>query len=87
MTHSTVVLKMCYLANRAMFLIFLLFQVTRIDAAEFFCPSGNVTCLIAAMNEANEIPGEHVISLEPGSYILQTVDNVSFGTAHWLTAD
>jgi hypothetical protein len=45
------------------------------DAAEFFCPSGDVTCLIAAINEANGMPGEHVINLEPGRYTLQTVDN------------
>jgi hypothetical protein len=44
-------------------------------AAEFFCYSGNVTCLIAAINEANGMPGEHVINLEPGSYTLQAVDN------------
>lgn len=45
------------------------------DAAEFFCPAGDVTCLIAAINEANVIPGENVINLEPGSYTLQTIDN------------
>ena len=46
-----------------------------VHAAEFFCPSGDVTCLIATINEANGMPGEHVINLEPGSYTLQTVDN------------
>jgi hypothetical protein len=44
-------------------------------SAEFFCSSGNVTCLVAAINEANGIPGEHVINLEPGSYTLQAIDN------------
>jgi hypothetical protein len=45
------------------------------DAAEFFCPSGDVTCLIAAIIEANEMPGEHIINLEPGSYTLQMLHN------------
>jgi hypothetical protein len=48
-------------------------QVT--EAAEFFCFSGDVTCLIAAINNANGMPGAHVINLEPGSYTLQTIDN------------
>jgi hypothetical protein len=74
--NVTVVLKMCYLAKRAVFFICLLTPpITLLDAAEFFCPSGDVTCLIAAINQANGISGEHVISLEPGSYTLQTVDN------------
>ena len=84
MTHSTFVPKMCYLANRAMFLILLLFPVTRIDAAEFFCSSGDVTCLIAAINEANGTSGEHVITLEPGSYTLQTIDNGNPGSGNGL---
>ena len=78
MTDSSVVLKVCYLAKRAIFIIFLLSPVTRIDAAEFFCQSSNVTCLITAINDANGLPGEHVINLEPGSYTLQSVDNESF---------
>jgi len=45
------------------------------EAAEFWCPAEDVTCLIAAINEANAMPGEHTINLEPGSYTLQTVDN------------
>src|SRR5687768_2756176 len=55
----------------------ILWELKAADAAEFFCPSGNVTCLIAAINEANGMPGEHVINLEPGSYTLQTIDNGS----------
>ncbi len=47
--------------------------------AEFFCSSGDVTCLIAAINEANATPGTHTINLEPGIYTLQTVDNVTDG--------
>jgi hypothetical protein len=74
--NATVVLKMCYLAKRAVFFIFLFTPpITLLDAAEFFCPSGDVTCLIAAINQANGISGEHVISLEPGSYTLQAIDN------------
>ncbi len=47
--------------------------------AEFFCSSGDVTCLIAAINDANGMPGTHIITLEPGVYTLQTVDNVADG--------
>ena len=38
--------------------------------AEFFCPSGDVTCLIAAINKANSTPEEDTINLEPGTYAL-----------------
>ena len=54
------------------------------EATESFCASGDVTCLIAAINEANGTPGEHVINLEPGSYRLQTVDNVGVGANNGL---
>jgi hypothetical protein len=59
--------------------IITVWAVKALHAGEFFCTSGNVTCLIAAINEANGTPGEHVINLEPGSYTLQTVDNPSLG--------
>jgi hypothetical protein len=57
----------------------LLTSGTVVQTAEFFCPSGNVTCLIAAINNANALPGEHVIHLEPGTYTLQSVDNTLDG--------
>ena len=44
-------------------------------AAEFFCSSGNVTCLIAAIKEANNLPGKHTVFLEPGTYTLTAIDN------------
>jgi hypothetical protein len=44
-------------------------------AAEFFCPSGNVTCLIAAINVANQNGQENTINLEVGTYTLRAVDN------------
>ena len=50
-----------------------------ISAADFFCASGNVTCLIAAINSANGMAGNHTINLEPGIYRLQTVDNTTDG--------
>jgi hypothetical protein len=56
-------------------LTFFLVLTGRIYAAEYFCTSGNVSCLIASINDANAGPGEHVISIEPGSYVLQTLDN------------
>jgi hypothetical protein len=51
----------------------------RLDAAEFFCSSGNVTCLIGAINDANKRAGKHIINLEPGPYTLQAVDNATDG--------
>jgi hypothetical protein len=56
----------------------ILWELKAADAAEFFCPSGNVTCLIAALNEANGMAGEHIINLEPGSYTLQAIDLTGF---------
>jgi hypothetical protein len=47
-----------------------------IHAAKFFCPSGDVTCLIAAINGANGKPGHHVIELERGIYTIGVPDNV-----------
>jgi hypothetical protein len=44
-----------------------------VHAAEFFCSSGDVTCLIDAINSANGMPGANVINLEPGRYTLQAV--------------
>src|SRR5262249_32700343 len=41
------------------------------EAAKYFCSSGNVTCLIAAINAANENPGNNVINLEPGTYNIE----------------
>ena len=61
-----------------------LWAIEPVHAAEFFCPSGDVTCLIAAINNANGMPGAHVINLEPGSYTLQVVDNIS-DWAKWAT--
>lgn len=70
MTNS----RMHYFVHLTAF-VSLLVTVERIYAAEYSCTSGDVTCLIAAINEANGIPGEHTISLEPGKYTLQAADN------------
>jgi hypothetical protein len=61
-----------------------LWTIKVVHAAEFFCPSGDVTCLIAAINEANAVDGEHTINLELGSYTLQTIDNGSGTGANGL---
>jgi hypothetical protein len=55
-----------------------------VHAAEFFCSSGNVTCLIAAINGANGKPGQHTINLDPGGYTLQTIENGSGNGANGL---
>ena len=49
------------------------------DADDFSCSSRDVTCLIAAINAANGLPGKHTITLEPGIYTLQIVDNTTDG--------
>jgi hypothetical protein len=48
-------------------------------AAEFACPAGDVTCLIGSINEANGLPGEHTIILEPGAYTLQSESSAFSG--------
>jgi hypothetical protein len=60
------------------FLAFLGSQLTgnkTLYGAEFICPSGDVTCLIAAINEANSTPGDDIINLEAGTYSLVAVNN------------
>ena len=47
------------------------------NASKFFC--SDVTCLIAAMNEANTLGGANTINLDPGSYTLTSADNVVTG--------
>jgi hypothetical protein len=62
--------------------LFLLFAVVLphpLHAAEFFCSSGDATCLIAAVNSANDTPEEDTITLGPGLYTLTTVDNNTDG--------
>jgi hypothetical protein len=56
----------------------LLGSVEFLHAAEFFCDSGNVTCLIAAINSANATSGGHVINLEPGIYTIQMASGPLF---------
>lgn len=48
-------------------------------AGEFFCASGNVTCLIAAINEANGNGEENTINLAAGTYIVTAVNNTEDG--------
>src|SRR5262245_16063308 len=50
-----------------------------IHAAEFFCSSGNVTCLIAAINAANQNGQQNTINLEEGTYTLTMADNETDG--------
>src|SRR5262245_51732728 len=57
-----------------------LWAIKAVHAADFFCSSGNVTCLIAAINQANRSSGPHTIFLESGLYRLTTVDNNTDGT-------
>jgi hypothetical protein len=60
------------------FLLFLIF-IQPAYAAEFFCLSQDVTCLIAAINVANSNGEENFISLEAGIYSLTSVDNETDG--------
>jgi hypothetical protein len=52
-------------------IVFFFWALEPVHALEFFCASGDVPCLIAAINNANGMPGEHVITLDPGIYSLQ----------------
>jgi hypothetical protein len=52
---------------------------TPLHAGKFFCSSGDVTCLIGAINSANAGPGKHIINLEPGIYTLHITDNDTDG--------
>ena len=73
--------------STALLLAFLGSQLTDnnpLYAAEFFCSSGNVTCLIAAINQANQDDEEDTIDLEPGVYSLTAKDNVDINGATGL---
>ena len=48
-------------------IVFILGTLEPVHAADFFCSSGNVTCLIASINSANGMPGQHIINLSRGS--------------------
>src|SRR5262249_25030179 len=48
-------------------------------AAEFSCLSGDVACLIAAINTANTNGQANTITLEAGTYTLTAVDNTNDG--------
>jgi hypothetical protein len=48
-----------------------------VEAAVFNCPSGNVTCLIDAINTANANGEANTIILEAGTYTLTVVDNTT----------
>jgi hypothetical protein len=71
------------------FIVFIHGALEVVHAADFSCPpimlagsamaTGDVTCLIAAINSANGMPGQHVINLAPGIYTLQIVDNNTDG--------
>lgn len=72
-----------YVGRLVVLMLAISWPIESLQAAEFFCPSGNVACLIAAINEANGMPGEHVINLEPGTYTLEGIDNGEpFGNAN-----
>ena len=68
-------LRSYLLVGLAASIVLILGSLQPVSAADFFCASGNVTCLIASINSANGMPGKHIINLEPGIYTLQTVDN------------
>jgi hypothetical protein len=70
-------------------IVFILGGLEPVHAADFSCPLivptgsamaiGDVSCLIAKINDANGMPGNHTINLEPGIYTLQMVDNTTDG--------
>jgi hypothetical protein len=52
-----------------------LWAIKAVHAAEFFCSSGDVTCLIRAINKANQNGEENTINLAAGTYTLTSLDN------------
>ena len=56
-----------------------LLAIGPVYAAEFFCRSGDVSCLIAAINAANQNFEENTINLEAGTYSLTAADNEDSG--------
>lgn len=73
----SITLRLAWLASLSP--IVLLGAVRIAIAAEFFCQSGNVTCLIAAINASNQNGQRNTINLEVGQYMLTTVDNITDG--------
>ena len=63
----------------SIWIIFSLTWARIVESAVFNCSSGDVACLIAAINEANGMPGEHIINLAPGTY------TVGFEGLPWIT--
>ena len=78
MTIAWRILKMCCLVQ-LMSLVFVGLLTPHIYAAEYSCASGDISCLIASINEANGLEGEHTIILEPGNYTLHAIDNGANG--------
>lgn len=83
MTVRTCILRLCYLVQ-LISIASLLVSLERVYAAEYSCGSGDVTCLIASINDANTLPGQHIIKLDPGKYTLQAIDNGEFSNANGL---
>jgi hypothetical protein len=54
-----------------------LWAIEAVHAAEFFCSSGDVSCLIAKINRANQNGEENTINLAAGTYTLTSIDNSS----------
>ena len=50
-----------------------------VQAKTFHCDAGDVTCLIAAINQANVNGEKNTIRLQAGTYTLTVVDNDSNG--------
>jgi hypothetical protein len=67
------------LVGLAASIVLILGTLESVHATDFFCPSGDVSCLIADIKGANGMPGQHVINLAPGIYTLQAVDNMTDG--------
>src|SRR5882724_763497 len=60
-------------------LVFALALARPIQAVVLTCPSGDVACLIQAINTANENGQENTIELEAGIYSLTAINNMTDG--------
>jgi hypothetical protein len=80
MSFRTLSCMGCVMLPKITFLLLFTFVLPHaLHAAEFLCSSGDATCLIAALNSANDTPEADTITLGPGLYTLTTVDNDTDG--------
>ena len=67
------------LFSRLLLIVISILVAESVSAARFSCSDGDVTCLIASINSANQRSGNNKILLGPGVYRLTAIDNTMDG--------